>query len=73
MKLVNVRKTDDLDEKFTYAVKFNNDDKKVIRHFSDFADLLARLRSKKFDEKNRRVACHEKRLRVFFELGRQNF
>ena len=49
MKIVSVRKINDIDEKYIYAVKFNNDDKKVIRHFSDFADLIARLRSKKFD------------------------
>ena len=49
MRLVNVRQINDIDEKYLYAVKFNNADKKVIKYFGDFADLIARLRSKKFD------------------------
>lgn len=50
MKIVSVRKiNENPDAEFLYAVKFNNDDKKVIKHFSDFANLIGRLRSKKFD------------------------
>ena len=50
MKLVNARKlSDDPNEKFVYAVKFNNDDVNVIDYFGDFATLIGKLRSKKFD------------------------
>lgn len=51
MQLVSVRKIDNLDAKFIYAVKFNNSDKKVIKYFGDFANLLGKLRVKKFDLK----------------------
>ena len=49
MRIVNVKKLDTKSKKYLYAVKFNNDDAKVIKHFDAFAGLLARLRSKKFD------------------------
>ena len=50
MKLVNVTNLDSYpDEKFMYAVKFNNDDKRVINYFDAFADLLGRLRYKEFN------------------------
>lgn len=50
MKLVKVRKLNDYpDAQYIYAVKFNNSDKKVIRHFDDFANLIGKLRLKKFD------------------------
>lgn len=53
MKLVKFKTlTDYPDKKFLYAIKFNNEDKSVIKYFDAFADLLARLRFKEFDIKS---------------------
>ena len=73
MRLVNVREVRDLDEKYIYAVKFNNADRKVIRHFSDFADLLAQLRLKKFDVKTGEWIITQSGYDSFLNLDEQIF
>lgn len=50
MKIVNVRKWESsINNQLIYALKFNNDDRTVIRYFDEFAGLIGKLQVKQFN------------------------
>ena len=74
MKLVNVTTLNSCsDKKFSYAVKFNRNDKKVAKHFNAFTDLLGRLQCKKFNVATNEWLITQKGYEAFKSLDEKLF
>lgn len=74
MKLVQIKNLNNYpDKRFLYAIKFNNDDKRVINHFDAFADLIARLRFKEFDINSGEWIITQNGYEAFEQLDKEIF